>query len=456
MHGYGNKTGSTAIILAAGNSTRLHPLTRFRPKSCLKINGKTNLSRTIALTSAYVDSYTIVAGKNARYLEAELSWVEKERIKFVYEESLSNLGCAASLKAGLSVNEKSDNTYIIEADVVLTEQSLTAICNSKSVNSTLVTSLMKSDDGKLFKDNDDDEIYISNTSKKQEDNCLGKFVGITRLNHETAELILKLIPENSMEYCCSYIQRVLGNNFNIIKVDESTIGELDTPEDYRDSLKNEVFFASDSNSKIPSTYFNSEYINNFLKVKSVENISMGYRLGFDGFWLNLEANIKLEDEVRKLASKIKTEEINIPIILDCTKNINLLSKAHSMVNNYNLNNLLIYHPEKCNDFNRKLDISISKSNLEKAKGALYSPQQRYLDTLFNSSSFKTIDVIFTPLFSDKYLVEKHNSITILVHINFEEIFNKIIPKAQAHIATHGFICENDFLNILKSEFTLTE
>jgi choline kinase len=53
----------TAIILAAGRSTRLYPVTKEMPKCLLEIGGRTILDRTIdALQSAGVESIVIVVG----------------------------------------------------------------------------------------------------------------------------------------------------------------------------------------------------------------------------------------------------------------------------------------------------------------------------------------------------------------------------------------------------------
>lgn len=84
------------IILAAGNSTRLYPLTATKPKPMLKIAGKTILEHNLTQLEGLVDEVIIVIGYKEEMIKKFIG-NSFGKIKITYIEEKERLGTAHAL-----------------------------------------------------------------------------------------------------------------------------------------------------------------------------------------------------------------------------------------------------------------------------------------------------------------------------------------------------------------------
>ena len=91
-HNSQNKISRSTIIVAAGKGTRIGELTCTRPKSTLKLNGLSIVSRTCELILEASEQIIVVAGKNALCLREELSWIAEDKLVVIDTPELSDQG----------------------------------------------------------------------------------------------------------------------------------------------------------------------------------------------------------------------------------------------------------------------------------------------------------------------------------------------------------------------------
>ncbi len=120
-----NRVRRATIIVAAGKGTRIGELTCTRPKSTLRLNGLSIISRTCELILEISEQIIVVAGKNALCLHEELSWIAEDKLVVVDTPELSEQGCSASMRAGLqALSSEILEVLIIEGDLVLTRDAV--------------------------------------------------------------------------------------------------------------------------------------------------------------------------------------------------------------------------------------------------------------------------------------------------------------------------------------------
>ncbi len=85
-----------AVILAAGNSTRLYPLTATKPKPLLKVAGKTIMEHNLTQLEGLVDEVFVVIGYKEEMLKKYIG-DSFGKIKVTYIEEKERLGTAHAL-----------------------------------------------------------------------------------------------------------------------------------------------------------------------------------------------------------------------------------------------------------------------------------------------------------------------------------------------------------------------
>jgi len=156
---------TTAIILAAGKSTRTYPLTITKPKPLLKVFGKTIIEHTLKQLDDLVDDVIIVIGYLGEQIKKKIgNSFGKLNISYIVQEEQDGTGsalfkCKDKLSGkflvlnGDDFYSKKDNILI--AGDVLFQQSIGRTDLPGGNHETLLNSIRT----KLFSLNDETVVY---------------------------------------------------------------------------------------------------------------------------------------------------------------------------------------------------------------------------------------------------------------------------------------------------------
>ncbi|MCG5528871.1 MULTISPECIES: NTP transferase domain-containing protein [Halorhodospira] len=110
-----------AIILAAGQGTRLRPLTDDRPKCMVELEGKPLLEHQLeVLRSAGVDDIHVVGGYRAE-------WLQRPDITLHINKRFDQTNMVATLFAAESIMDGSEDLIIAYGDIVYEPRALQAL-----------------------------------------------------------------------------------------------------------------------------------------------------------------------------------------------------------------------------------------------------------------------------------------------------------------------------------------
>jgi len=284
-----NRVRRATIIVAAGKGTRIGELTCTRPKSTLKLNGLSIISRTCELILEVSEQIIIVAGKNALCLHEELSWIAEDKLVVVDTPELSEQGCSASMRAGLqALSSEILEVLIIEGDLVLTRDAVRKMLEAEGKIKIAVTPESEESEGKVFWNSESATYYIYESSRGETDVYRGKFVGFSSLSIELANRLESEIPAGSTVFCSDYIQTQLGAATQLVELSQAEVGEVDCPEDYEHVLESMTLnrLMISSSERQHSLFVENRPLQRFLTVGSAEDMILAQRYGFDGVWLD--------------------------------------------------------------------------------------------------------------------------------------------------------------------------
>jgi choline kinase len=127
-----------AIILAAGNSKRLRPLTNDKPKCLLKLNGITILDYQIkTLKKAGINQILLVVGYKKQMIINHAK--DTDGILFIENNAFDTTDNAYSTLLALRhINPKTDSVIILDGDVIFDPRLLQRLANCKYTNVMIV------------------------------------------------------------------------------------------------------------------------------------------------------------------------------------------------------------------------------------------------------------------------------------------------------------------------------
>lgn len=126
------------IILAAGQGTRLRPLTDDRPKCMVEVNGRSIIERqldTMHVCGVRDEDITIVCGYRSDVLKKKF---EDADIHFIVNERYDTTNMVCSLMCAKSVMETEDDVIISYGDIIYGEQVFRKILESGDDMSVIV------------------------------------------------------------------------------------------------------------------------------------------------------------------------------------------------------------------------------------------------------------------------------------------------------------------------------
>lgn len=219
------------IILAAGRSTRLYPITLEKPKCLLDVGGKSLLDRQIDyLKELGVSDIVVVTG----YLNEHIEKVCSGKARCIYFPDFAKTNNLHTLN--YISDELNDDAIVMFADVILDKNILKECVESEKdfclvLEQDLVPETMraKTVSGKII------DIGKHISEKEAE----GNFIGIAKYSKKGCELLKKelselAVDENSDSYYIIALNSLAkkGINIDFVGVNKRKWFEIDTVEDY--------------------------------------------------------------------------------------------------------------------------------------------------------------------------------------------------------------------------------
>jgi UDP-N-acetylglucosamine diphosphorylase / glucose-1-phosphate thymidylyltransferase / UDP-N-acetylgalactosamine diphosphorylase / glucosamine-1-phosphate N-acetyltransferase / galactosamine-1-phosphate N-acetyltransferase len=174
----------TAILLAAGESSRFWPLASDKHKAMYEILGKPIISHTIiGLKSVGVNEIVIVKSPNDKSIEAQLGNGESLGVNIQYLNQNEPLGMGNAIQQTEKLI-KTEYFFVLNADQVnaddLAEKMIEMLTNRKDIDSVLASQETKTpwDFGILEIDNNDIALSIEEKPEKGTENSNQMVIGI--------------------------------------------------------------------------------------------------------------------------------------------------------------------------------------------------------------------------------------------------------------------------------------
>lgn len=312
-----NKVRRATIIVAAGKGTRIGELTCTRPKSTLKLNGLSIISRTCELILEISEQVIIVAGKNALCLHEELSWIAEDKLVVIDTPELTDQGCSASMRAGLqALSSEILEVLIIEGDLVLTQDAVRKMLEAEGKIKIAVTPESEESEGKVFWSSESATYYIHDRSRGESDVDHGKFVGFSSLSIELANRLQSEIPPGTTAFCSDYIQTQLSSATQLVELSQAEVGEVDHPEDYRHVLESMTLnrLMISRAERQHSLCVDNRPLQRFLTVGSAGDMILAQRFGFDGVWLDPSSG-SLQEQL-EVRNELSGDHYLLPTVCD--------------------------------------------------------------------------------------------------------------------------------------------
>ena len=193
------------IILAAGQGTRLRPLTDHCTKCMVEVNGKSIIERQLdTMHSCGIEDkdITIIAGYRNDVLKEKFKDTE---INFIVNEEYENTNMVCSLMCARSLMEAEDDILISYGDIIYNKEVLGKILQSEENMSVIVDDGWYEywsarcenplDDAETLMSDDND--YLTEIGQKTSDlnKVQSQYIGLMRFKGEGLKAVLDLSAE---------------------------------------------------------------------------------------------------------------------------------------------------------------------------------------------------------------------------------------------------------------------
>ncbi len=230
------------VILAAGISSRLRPLTNSKPKCLLEIGNKTILGRTIeCLEKNGISEVIVVTG----YYEDQIIQHFKRsapdiKTKFIFNDIYDKSNNIYSLWLALKT-KINDDFILLDSDIIFDWRIIQLLLNSEKKNCLALR--VESDlDTEEMKVKIDDHGYISSISKKiNPSESIGESIGIEKFSKEFLESFYSIMEEIIVNrgdinifYEAAFQEAIdSGHKIFAVPVGEFRCIEIDTADDIK-------------------------------------------------------------------------------------------------------------------------------------------------------------------------------------------------------------------------------
>lgn len=236
------------IILAAGSSTRLRPLTNTTPKCLLDIRGKNLLHRTIEnVTSNGVSEFIFVTGYRENMIkDYVVKNFPKISARFIVNTDYENNNNSYSL--WMTKEFVSDDVILLDSDILFDRQIITGLIESEYENCLALNSKIIPDAEQIKTVLDDAKKVLQIGKYIPIEHSQGESIGIERLSSYFmkglfAILDRKILRESKVNefYEASFEELINSgdarNSLYAVDVSELACIEIDTVSDYENAQK---------------------------------------------------------------------------------------------------------------------------------------------------------------------------------------------------------------------------
>ncbi len=228
-----------ALLLAAGMSKRLRPLTNEIPKTLLKINGEAIVDLIIqSLKGNNVKDFIIVTGHGENHLRNHIERNYPElNVVFVFNKDYNKKENIFSVFLALEHLSENDDLLIVNSDVVFSKKIIDEFFNKMDGNQLLVDYKKKlgSEEMKVIFDEQGNLKQINKKLDPLKSN--GEYIGIAKIDKDTInafkQTTKEMIEQGINDYYEQIIQ-VMADNGTEIKghnIRDNLWIEVDTLQD---------------------------------------------------------------------------------------------------------------------------------------------------------------------------------------------------------------------------------
>lgn len=208
-----------AIILAAGSSKRLRPITNDRPKCLVELNGETILDYQLrCLAKCQVKQILIIAGYKKEMIKEHIKKLKYHKgIKIISNDIFDKTDNTYSLSLGLKeVDEKKDSVIVLDGDIIFDVKLLKKIITTKYKNALIADNSRKieAEDNKVLIEKGYAQIISKKIKGSAIYNSIIKLNGklLSKFKHECRKI------ESQTEWYTHSLTRVLQDFPKEIKV----------------------------------------------------------------------------------------------------------------------------------------------------------------------------------------------------------------------------------------------
>ncbi|AWZ48184.1 nucleotidyl transferase [Clostridiaceae bacterium 14S0207] len=218
----------TAVILAAGLGSRLHPVTKDeKPKGFIEVEGRSLIERSIEnLLKNYIDRIIIVTGHLSNFyddLKSKYSCIET-----VKNEQYAITGSMASLSKAYDLIHE-EKFLLLESDLIYENKAIEVLQDSIQKDCVLLSGKTNSGD-EVYVEVRENSIYKLSKDKHSLNNIYGELVGICKISHKLLDHMMKQYNNNTnSEYHYEYAIEDTTKNYKVgyKKIENLVWGEID-------------------------------------------------------------------------------------------------------------------------------------------------------------------------------------------------------------------------------------
>jgi len=180
-----------AIIVAAGLSSRLQPLTDTTPKGLLDVGGRTILDRSVSnFENAGIDDIVVVVGWERNQIQDHLG----DRVRYVFNPFFETTNNMASLWFSLQADEIEPMIYV-HGDVVFTPDTLSQLIEFDPASEAVLVVDAESIDEEAMKVRVENGRFIESHKQIPLDEAAGEWIGFARFSIAAATSIKSQIEK---------------------------------------------------------------------------------------------------------------------------------------------------------------------------------------------------------------------------------------------------------------------